>query len=408
LLTKQKSKEQLYIASIALLVANLGSSIFSFAMGLFLLRQYSSASIFGISQAIGPLVSLVIAPVLRLVIDKINKKQIILFSQILSIVGLIIFAFFIDYFDNQTLLLIIFILVILKLSDQIFDVAYMSSATLIVNSADIQKLRSYEQMVSSFSSIIGPIIAATLFSVFNMNFGIFIITELICETGALLSMWLIKYTDKTPHKNIAYERNELTYIFKDKLLLFAIWFGCAINFFYTVFSIGLPYVQIHILKLANHVYALSEAAISIGILIASFLLSKHSEFKYPLYISWKMTSIFSVLFLLMGIFLFANVHSKFVFSIFIIIFNFITGIMIALLNTPTLVWLTMHVPEKMQGRVFNVSRTCVQVLIPIGIIIFSFCFDKLNPGTVFITSGVLFFVLVVLYPKFFKLDIKKG
>lgn len=74
MLTKQKSKEQLYIASIALLVANFGSSIFSFAMGLFLLRQYSSASIFGISQAIGPIVSLVIAPILRLVIDKISKK----------------------------------------------------------------------------------------------------------------------------------------------------------------------------------------------------------------------------------------------------------------------------------------------------------------------------------------------
>ena len=137
MLTKQKSKEQLYIASITLLVANFGSSIFSFAMGLFLLRQYSSASIFGISQAIGPIVSLVIAPILRLVIDKINKKQIILFSQILSIIGLIFFAFFIVYSDNQTLLLVIFILVVLKLSDQIFDVAYMSSATLIVNNADI-------------------------------------------------------------------------------------------------------------------------------------------------------------------------------------------------------------------------------------------------------------------------------
>ena len=58
-MTEKKSRQQLYIASVALLVANLGSSIFSFAMGLFLLRQYSSASVFGISQAIGPVVSYV-------------------------------------------------------------------------------------------------------------------------------------------------------------------------------------------------------------------------------------------------------------------------------------------------------------------------------------------------------------
>lgn len=386
----------------------MGSSIFSFAMGLFLLRQYSSASVFGISQAIGPVVSLALAPVLRLFIDKANKKWIISLSQILSIIGLITFAILLLNFDNEVLLLVMFILVILRISDQIFDVAYMASATLIVDSADIQKLKSYEQMVSSFSSIIGPIIAAAWFSIFDMHFGVFIIAELVCETLALLLMWVIKYKDSMKLARAVTEKNELTYIFKDKLLVFAIWFGCAINFFYTIFSIGLPYIQIHVLRLPNRVYALSEAAVSIGMLVTSYLLSKRSEFKHPLYISWKMTSIFSILFLIMGLFLFSSVHSKLIFSIFIIIFNFVTGSLIALLNTPTLVWLTTHVPENMQGRVFNISRTCVQVLMPIGIIIASFSFDTLSAGTVFIISGILFFVLVVLYPKMFRLNLRQS
>lgn len=407
-MTEKKSRQQLYIASVALLIANLGSSIFSFAMGLFLLRQYSSASVFGISQAIGPVVSLALAPVLRLFIDKANKKRIISLSQILSIIGLITFAILLLNFDNEVLLLVMFILVILRISDQIFDVAYMASATLIVDSADIQKLKSYEQMVSSFSSIIGPIIAAAWFSIFDMHFGVFIIAELVCETLALLLMWVIKYKDSMKLSRAVTEKNELTYIFKDKLLVFAIWFGCAINFFYTIFSIGLPYIQIHVLRLPNRLYALSEAAVSIGMLVTSYLLSKRSEFKHPLYISWKMTSIFSILFLIMGLFLFSSVHSKLIFSIFIIIFNFVTGSLIALLNTPTLVWLTTHVPENMQGRVFNISRTCVQVLMPIGIIIASFSFDTLSAGTVFIISGILFFVLVVLYPKMFRLNLRQS
>lgn len=407
-MTEKKSRQQLYIASVALLIANLGSSIFSFAMGLFLLRQYSSASVFGISQAIGPVVSLALAPVLRLFIDKANKKRIISLSQILSMIGLITFAILLLKFDNEVLLLVMFILVILRISDQIFDVAYMASATLIVDSADIQKLKSYEQMVSSFSSIIGPIIAAAWFSIFDMHFGVFIIAELVCETLALLLMWVIKYKDSMKLARSVTEKNELTYIFKDKLLVFAIWFGCAINFFYTIFSIGLPYIQIHVLRLPNRVYALSEAAVSIGMLVTSYLLSKRSEFKHPLYISWKMTSIFSILFLIMGLFLFSSVHSKLIFSIFIIIFNFVTGSLIALLNTPTLVWLTTHVPENIQGRVFNISRTCVQVLMPIGIIIASFSFDTLSAGTVFIISGILFFVLVVLYPKMFRLNLRQS
>ena len=117
-------------------------------MGLFLLRQCSSASVFGVSLAIGPVVSLALAPVLRLFIDKANKKRIISLSQILSMIGLITFAILLLKFDNEVLLLVMFILVILRISDQIFDVAYMASATLIVDSADIQKIKSYEQMVS--------------------------------------------------------------------------------------------------------------------------------------------------------------------------------------------------------------------------------------------------------------------
>ncbi|MFC6294027.1 hypothetical protein ACFQH1_02095 [Lactiplantibacillus daoliensis] len=51
-------------------------------------------------------------------------------------------------------------------------------------------------------------------------------------------------------------------------------------------------------------------------------------------------------------------------------------------------------------------RTTVQVLMPIGIIIASWSFDHVAAGSVFLVSGILFVLIVVLYPRFFNLSLK--
>lgn len=405
-MTPQGLHRQLLLASAALLVANIGSSTLSFAMGLFLLKNYSSAAVFGLSQAIGPIVSLLIAPILRTFIDKISKQRIISGAQLLSIFGLLLFSVLLQVSQANLIVAILFILVILRIADQIFDVAYMASVTLIVNQQDIPKLKSYEQMVSSFSTIIGPVLGAACFTVFGMNFTIFIVLELLCELSALIVMrWLI-FKSAPQSASLAANQNELTYIFHDHLLFFSIWLGCAINFFYSAFSIGLPYIQIHILKLSNQVYAFSEAALSIGILLASLVLARKTSYAQPLYTSWKTAVGFSGLFLIMGGVLTVGLKSKLIFSIFIISFNLMMGMILALLNTPVLVWMTERIPDELQGRVFNVMRTTVQVLMPIGILIASWGFDHLAAGSVFLVSGIGFAVIVVLYPRFFNLSLK--
>ncbi|MFC6182095.1 MFS transporter [Lactiplantibacillus daowaiensis] len=405
LMTADQSKKQLLLAVTALLFANLGSSIFSFAMGLFLLKQYSSAGVFGISQAIGPLVSLALAPILRLFIDRVPKQQLITGAQLLSIVGLIGFAGLVRLPQVSLVVAIILILVVLRIADQLFDVTYMASAVMIVAGDDIQKLKSYEQMVSSIATIIGPVIAAAWFAAFHMQFEVFVLAELGCEAIALVLMRLLTFRGTVVATKATKSENEIKFILQDKVLTCAIWLGCAINFFYTAFSIGLPYLQIHILKLSSQVYASSEAAVSIGVLVASYLLAKRPAYQHPLNVSWQVTIGFSSLFLIMGLVLMLSIQSKLILAGFMITFNFITGLLIAWLNTPTMVWLTEYVPEHLQGRVFNISRTLVQVLMPIGILIASFAFDHFAASWIFIVTGVIFIVTVVLYPKLFGLKL---
>ena len=86
----QQRRQKLYII-ISHLFGKLGSGIFSFGIGLMILRETGSASNFGFSQIIGPVVSLLLLPLTGSVIDRLNHKKIVITAQICSIGGILLF-----------------------------------------------------------------------------------------------------------------------------------------------------------------------------------------------------------------------------------------------------------------------------------------------------------------------------
>ncbi|KFK72995.1 ferroportin1 family protein [Bacillus cereus] len=75
-------------------ISNFGSQVFSFGIGLFVLKETGSALSFGITILIGPLISLLLTPLVGYTVDKLNRKIIVQGAQILSILSLIFFLFF--------------------------------------------------------------------------------------------------------------------------------------------------------------------------------------------------------------------------------------------------------------------------------------------------------------------------
>lgn len=84
---KNTSTIQLLKIAASLLAGKLGSGILTFAIGLTILQRTESPLLFGISQMIGPLMSFLLLPFSRSLVDTYDKKKILLFSQSLSIMG---------------------------------------------------------------------------------------------------------------------------------------------------------------------------------------------------------------------------------------------------------------------------------------------------------------------------------
>ena len=85
----QRQKNKIIISTI---FGNLGSSIFSFGLSLLILKETGSATNFGISFVIAPVLAVIFMPFIGGFVDKYDRKKIALFAQTVITVAVLLFA----------------------------------------------------------------------------------------------------------------------------------------------------------------------------------------------------------------------------------------------------------------------------------------------------------------------------
>lgn len=406
----KESRKQMIKLILTTITGNFGSSILSFIIGLLILKKTESALNFGISQIIGPLVALVLLPFVGGVVDKYNKKIVIVIAQLFSIVSLILYALSLNSNTETNLINTYMLLICLRVADQFLNNSFSSSTKKLVCEEHIQKVKSFEQMASSGVYIISPILAVFLLT--KLDLIHFVLLEAVIEFITILIVLFINFDFI---KTEVIENNEeqkvlkmfvegLNYMKDKKALVFIISFAMFINFFFSSVSIGLPYVLINEIKISDYLYGIINATFPVAVIVSSIILSMMKDIKAPLEFSFKCIRGLSGFLILLGIALLFK-FSIFLYFIIFMIFAFGVNFIANFINTPVMVWFTKAVPLEYQGRVFSILGTGCQLLMPLGILFYSFLFDKFKSGYIFIFSGIALMVLIVL-PYMLKVDLK--
>ncbi len=151
---------------------------------------------------------------------------------------------------------------------------------------------------------------------------------------------------------------------------------------------------------------------SLGFIVGAYLITKVVETKTPVYDLLRLSKILPLLFI--GIGLSAINFSNTIIMIWISFLMLLNGVANSFFNIPFSIWLQKNIPTNMQGRVFHllgVICTCIQ---PVGIIIYVILFDNKqgNPiiwdSSIFMISGLLMYISVLIYTKFGKYDLKNA
>lgn len=389
-------------------IGQLGSSILSFVLGLYILKKLNCSIFFySLSQIIGPLVAIFLLPILGSAIDKYNKNRIIRFSQFLSAISLFLFIITSRKIEIEYIH-IIGLLIILKLSDQILSTSLNSSTINIVDKDDIQSFRAHLQIIQAVSMVLSPIIAVFIIDKFAL-IGI-LLMEMFMELFVLVIYWKVDF-----NKNTKKEVNEsqsllilfkdgIDFIFKYKKIVFGLAFVLVVNFILGIVNIGLPFVEIKILNLSSKNYALNDSILAIGLLIGSLISSKIKSQK-TLNIARNSISLISLVTFVLGLLLTLEL-TKNIWSIILAGYFLIIGISITICNILLSSWSILNIPQEFQGRVFSILNTLTQVSLPLSMLLFGYLFEIISVYAVFVGAGIFLLLFTIGIPSLFKINLK--
>lgn len=389
-------------------IGQLGSSILSFVLGLYILKKLNCSIFFySLSQIIGPLMAIFLLPILGSAIDKYNKNRIIRFSQFLSAISLFLFIITSRKIEIEYIH-IIGLLIILKLSDQILSTSLNSSTINIVDEEDIQSFRAHLQIIQAVSMVLSPIIAIFIIDKFAL-IGILLI-EMFMELLVLVIYWKVDF-----NKNTKKEVNEsqsllllfkegIDFIFKYKKIVFGLAFVLVVNFILGIVNIGLPFVEIKILNLSSKNYALNDSILAIGLLLGSLISSKIKSQK-TLNIARNSISLISLVTFVLGLLLTLEL-TKNIWSIILAGYFLIIGISITICNILLSSWSILNIPQEFQGRVFSILNTLTQVSLPLSMLLFGYLFEIISVYIVFVGAGIFLLLFTIGIPSLFKINLK--
>lgn len=388
-------------------LGQLGSSILSFVLGLRILKSLDSVFLYSFSQVIGPLVAILILPILGSAIDKFNKNKLISLSQLASCLGLLIFTI-LNGGSSFNFIEIIFLLTILKISDQVLSTTLNASTVNVIRENEVQDFRSKLQLIQSASMVFSPILAVFILDRFSLRS--LLILEIFIEFIVLLIYSRVDFRNKESEEEIVSQslfslfKEGINFIFSYKKIVFGFSFVLMINFVLGIVNVGIPYIEINYLELSNKAYAINDSILAIGLIIGSLLASRISS-KGSLNVAKNSIGMIGIVTLILGILLAFN-FNKLGGAMLVGLYFAIIGIAITVCNILISSRSIIKIPKEYQGRVFSVLNALSQVSLPISMLFYGFILDLVNFVPVFIISALILLLITYITPWAFRIDLK--
>jgi len=380
--------------SLISLVFNLAITSLNFFFGLYFLQITGSAFIFGTLTIIGPLVSLMLTPIMTRIVDTGSHKKILLIAQIISFVFLVVYWVVVrDHLDVGTLSYVYILMIIIRVSEELFIVTLKASTTQLVEKYDYQRLNASVQSATSVANILGPIVGGLAFSLLTLPFFISLIIFLVgmsilfTRTLKLAPLHRLSATDKNSFLMV------IKFIKDRPEILSLVIIAMFINLFASSITIGLPILVIKQLSLSKLVYSFLESLTSVAMVGGGILLTVHT-IKDNLKMMYQSMLCFTIIIVLFG-------FPELITRNYLIIIGFlgilvvVFGLIVVVANTAMTTYLQIEVPENKQGGVYSIINAISQLFIPLGGLCYGLLFDRFESYQVFISSGLVAFVIII-------------
>lgn len=262
------------------IISLFGNTILRFALPLYLLNKTGSASLFGVVSACAFIPMILITPIGGIFADRVNKRNIMVILDFLTALITLVVMMLLGKVNLIVLLLIA--LILLYGIQGAYQPAVQASIPVLVPSDGLMQANSLINIVSSLSSLIGPVIGGMLFGFLGIK-PILIVSGICFFIAAIMEMFIIiPFTKKDNGRgvfNIIFSdmKESFNFILNDRPEILK--GSLIISAFNLVLSacvmIGLPVIITQKmgfqLETANRLYGYIEGVMGAGSLVGGIL-----------------------------------------------------------------------------------------------------------------------------------------
>jgi MFS family permease len=415
---EQLELKNLFLFSTGKLISVLGSSIYTFALGLYVLKMTGSALSFSITLIFGILPMILFLPFAGVIADKFDKKTLVVAMDLLNGV-LLISVFFISSFSGLNLFLIYGTTFLLTVFSTFFGAALEAAKPNIVSKKKLMDINSIGKMIDSVSLIAGPMLGGVIYALVDIR--TFIIMNGISFILSGISLMFVNFklvesstslSKQDSHIHFINDIKEgFQYLYGKKNIMGLIMVLISLNFFlgYAV-TVPLPYIINTVLQLGPKEFGLIEGAMPAGMIIGVFLVKKITrKIPYPVLLrrigySLAFFMILSGIPVIVGNLQFESIYYTGFYMVVMLFF----GISVALIDIPMAYMMQTEIREEYRGRVLSIGVSIGKTMLPIAMIISGALLNMVPAYILPISGGVLFLLSIFRASMKVKVNLGKG
>ncbi|MGH0599382.1 MFS transporter [Bacillus mycoides] len=417
-LQNEKSKQELRnicLYVIGKTVSIFGSSIYSFALGLYVLQITGSALNFAITLILGTIPMIVMNPFAGVIADKVDKKKLVICMDLLN-GGLLIAVYIVSSNYGLNLFIIYATTFLMSVFTTFFGIGLEAAKPNIVSKERLMSINSISKIIDSVSLILGPMLGGIVFAVLDIK--TFIIINGISFILSGISILFIHFKLFEYNINDGCSKREInfikdikegfSYLIDKESLKNTFSILTSLNFFLGfAVTVPLPYIINTVLNLSSKQFGMIQGTFPVGMIIGAILVKKiTNRFSYS-YLLKKLSSMLAVFMIISGIpVLFKSFEvNDFVYVITYCVVMFFLGLIIALIDIPLIYFTQKEIPDEYRGRVLSIGLSIGKMMQPIALALSGLLLNYIPAYTLPITGGIVFLILNKAYSNKLNLEI---
>ena len=357
------------------LISVFGSAIYTFAIGLYVLKQTGSGFSFALTLFVGLIPTIIFSPVAGYMSDRFDKKKIVVFMDFANgMMFLILFLLTLKFELNQPMIYISTFMT--TVFTTFFGIAFEAAKPNLVADEKLMSINSLSKVIDSTALILAPVLGGLIFAFTDIK--TFILINAVCFIFSAVIETMIDFNHNiksTAEINddggfVEDIKDGLTYIRKSSEIVKMINVLVILNFFISFsVTVPLPYIINNLLNLSSNQYGIIQGAFPVGMILGAVVVGKIIEkIDYMKLLIFSSITL-SVAIALLGLPLVLADASSLAYMIYYISIMVIFGIAISFIDVPILWLMQKSIPDNLRGKVLSISMSIVKLIAPLGLVI---------------------------------------